>query len=652
MLIAGLCAVAGSTQSVAASRTLHLYNTHTHETLKVTFKRNGRFVPSALRELNRFLRDWRRNEIVKMDPNLFDLLWTVYRQSRARKPIHVVSGYRSPATNNMLRRRSRGVAKFSQHTRGRAIDFHLPGVPMSRVRAAGLRMEVGGVGYYPSARKPFVHLDTGSVRHWPRMSRKQLSRVFPRGRTIHVPRDGKPLRGYKEALARHKRRKSGRTVVATYERPNSANGDLNEHRIIRTPGEGGSSMRAAFAGGNSGKPERARAAKPERVTARRASARVAVTKPVQTAKPASKPASKPSKPTATAKAAKTPPGVKAPVPPAEIATKPVTETVVAPPTPRQRPKSLEKKPAPTPSEIVMARATLPEPAKSAASEQAALAAATAEMRKTVSDDAAPKDTVAEAGIKAADTVAGSTEPAISETAQKPAERPASPEPGTMKVPEPGTMMVAAKPGSIDAANAGSPPAVPQSRSFQTASLTTETGEPAESATALSGIPIPKRRPAYMTAAADNPFALHNLPAPRPETLMAYASPSTATDEALMTARPAQVLPASARRPAAPVKKAASRSPVQSRIEQAWTDPLARFTTAPDRSEPRLLLGKATTRTRVFADLRHPDQRQLQGLIQTPRVFVANSFRFGLFDQPRADQFSGPTVIALSTVRLR
>ena len=632
MLIAGSCIVAGSTQSVAASRTLHLYNTHTHETLKVTYKRNGRFIPSALRELNRFLRDWRRNEIVKMDPNLFDLLWTVYKQSRARKPIHVVSGYRSPATNNMLRRRGRGVAKFSQHTRGRAIDFHLPGVPMSRVRAAGLRMEVGGVGYYPSARKPFVHLDTGSVRHWPRMSRKQLSRVFPRGRTIHVPRDGKPLRGYKEALARHKRRGSGRTVVATYERSNSVNNDRSGNRIIRTPGEGGSSIQSAFAGGSSSTANSARSTEPERVTTARSSARVAATKPVQTAKPASKP----SKPTATAKATKAPPGVKVPVPPAEIAEKPATETVAAPPPPRQRPKSLVKKPAPTPSEIVMARATLPEPAKPTA----ALAAATAEMRKSVTDTGALENKISEAGATTADAVSESRQPAVVETAQLPAMQPKSSEPGTMKAPEPGKLMVAAIPDPAKA-EANTSSLVPQPRSFETASLNTDASAPADTTTAASGVPIPASRPAHMTAAADNPFALHNLPVPRPDTLMAYAPPSTATDEAFMTARPSRALPATARRPVATKKKTVVRSPIQSRIEQAWADPLARFTTAPNRNEPRLLLGEATTRTRVFADLRHPDQRQLQGLIQTPRIFVANSFQAGLFDQPRTASVQRP-----------
>ncbi|MBL6431312.1 MAG: DUF882 domain-containing protein [Alphaproteobacteria bacterium] len=199
----------------AETRTLKLYNTHTHERVSITFKKNGRYLSSGLRELNRFLRDWRRNEITKMDPKLFDLVWEVYQKAGTSKPIHVVSGYRSPATNNMLRRRSRGVAKTSQHTRGRAMDFFIPGVNVSKLRALGLRKEVGGVGYYPTSRTPFVHMDTGSVRHWPRMTRRQLAKVFPRGDTIHVPTDGKKMPRYAEALARKKSGSSRATVVAS-----------------------------------------------------------------------------------------------------------------------------------------------------------------------------------------------------------------------------------------------------------------------------------------------------------------------------------------------------------------------------------------------------------------------------------------------------
>ena len=199
-------AVAGTatlaTSAGAETRTLRMYYTHTKESITVTFKKDGKYVKSGLKKLNRFLRDFRRNEPTRMDPKLFDLVWEVYQKSGCRKPIQVISGYRSPRTNAMLRRRGRKVAKHSQHTRGKALDFSLPGVSVDKLRALGLQAHVGGVGYY---RGSFVHLDTGRVRHWPRMSRRQLSKVFPKGRTLHVPSDGRRMKGYQVASANLKR---------------------------------------------------------------------------------------------------------------------------------------------------------------------------------------------------------------------------------------------------------------------------------------------------------------------------------------------------------------------------------------------------------------------------------------------------------------
>lgn len=194
--------------SLAAAQTkaLKLYYLHTGEKAEIVFKRNGRFDKAGLKKINWFLRDWRRNEPTKMDPNLLDLIWEVYRKTGSRKHIHVISGYRAPASNELLRKRGRGVAKNSQHTRGRALDFFIPGVKLSKLREIGLKMQVGGVGYYPKSGSPFVHMDTGNVRHWPRMSRSQLARVFPDGKTMHVPSDGKPLARYKQAVAEYKRR--------------------------------------------------------------------------------------------------------------------------------------------------------------------------------------------------------------------------------------------------------------------------------------------------------------------------------------------------------------------------------------------------------------------------------------------------------------
>lgn len=184
-----------ATAPAAASgeRTLYLHYTHTGETARITFWRNGHFDQHGLSELNHFLRDWRRNESIAMDPNLFNLIWRVYQEVGATQPINVVSAYRSPATNEMLRSRSSAVAKNSRHTHGQAMDFFIPGIPISKLRAVAMKFQVGGVGYYPSSGSPFVHLDTGNVRAWPRMTRAQLEGLFPDGKTLHLPPDGVPL---------------------------------------------------------------------------------------------------------------------------------------------------------------------------------------------------------------------------------------------------------------------------------------------------------------------------------------------------------------------------------------------------------------------------------------------------------------------------
>jgi uncharacterized protein YcbK (DUF882 family) len=160
------------------TRTLSMHHMHTGEDITITYKRNGRYDDAALQKLNHFLRDWRREEATRMDPQLLDLIWEVYHEVGAKEPIQIVCGYRAPATNAMLRRRSKGVAQFSQHMLGKAIDFYIPGVSLEQIRYAGLRMQRGGVGFYPTSGSPFVHLDTGSVRHWPRMSSDQLARVL------------------------------------------------------------------------------------------------------------------------------------------------------------------------------------------------------------------------------------------------------------------------------------------------------------------------------------------------------------------------------------------------------------------------------------------------------------------------------------------
>lgn len=234
LTVAGVLAT--SMAASAETRSLKLYYIHTKERTEIVFKRNGRYDQAGLQKLNRFLRDWRRNEPTKMDPRLFDLVWEVYQQTNARDYIHVVSAYRSPATNDMLRRTRGGQAKKSQHMLGTAMDFYIPGVKLSRLRDVGMKLQGGGVGYYPKSGSPFIHLDVASVRAWPRMSRQELTRLFPDGKTLHLPPDGKPLPGYKVAMAEYKAR--GGAIVS------SASGGSNSGR------SGGGLLAALFGGGD------------------------------------------------------------------------------------------------------------------------------------------------------------------------------------------------------------------------------------------------------------------------------------------------------------------------------------------------------------------------------------------------------------------
>jgi uncharacterized protein YcbK (DUF882 family) len=236
-----LLGIRGTQNAVANgdTRTITIMHMHTKEETTVTFKQDGRYVSSALEKLNWALRDWRSDEPIRMDPRLFDVVWEVQRQLGSEQPFHVVSAYRSPNTNAMLRRRSRAVAKHSQHMLGKAMDFYLPDVPTARIREIGMRLQRGGVGFYPNAHTPFVHLDVGSVRSWPRMTRDQLVRLFPDQKTVHIPADGHPLAGYELAKAEIL---SGGGAVAGY-----AVADADEGAVQAT---GGKSLWASLFGGD------------------------------------------------------------------------------------------------------------------------------------------------------------------------------------------------------------------------------------------------------------------------------------------------------------------------------------------------------------------------------------------------------------------
>lgn len=222
-LLAGVVALASVglywaprlTAALPQTRTIALHNIHTKETISVEYKKNGQYVPSAMDQINWILRDWRKNEKTRMDPELIDLLWEVHNELGSRQPIHIISGYRSRGTNNMLRATRGGQASQSRHILGKAADVHFPDVPVRRLRYSALVRERGGVGYYPTSAIPFVHIDTDRVRAWPRLPRQELALLFPNGRTQHIPADGKPLTPADVTIARTQN-KDLATQVAAY----------------------------------------------------------------------------------------------------------------------------------------------------------------------------------------------------------------------------------------------------------------------------------------------------------------------------------------------------------------------------------------------------------------------------------------------------
>ncbi len=165
---AGAAAALGGRRAAAASafpaRTLSFKHTHTGESLEVTYCAGGCYLPEELARLDGFLRDFRTGEVKPIDPALLDLLHDLATVLGARAPYHVISGFRSPATNEKLRRESGGVARSSLHMVGKAIDVRLGDVPTAELRDAARAVAGGGVGFYD--RLDFVHLDTGRVRCW------------------------------------------------------------------------------------------------------------------------------------------------------------------------------------------------------------------------------------------------------------------------------------------------------------------------------------------------------------------------------------------------------------------------------------------------------------------------------------------------------
>jgi uncharacterized protein YcbK (DUF882 family) len=144
---------------------LLLYHLHTNERINIVYRRGDTYLPEAVKRLDHFLRDHRTGAVTTLDPKLFDLLSDLTSAvGRAGKEIDIVCGYRTPWSNEFLRRTTSGVAEHSQHMQGEAIDIRIPGVSTVHLRDAALALHRGGVGYYPQSR--FVHVDLGRIRRW------------------------------------------------------------------------------------------------------------------------------------------------------------------------------------------------------------------------------------------------------------------------------------------------------------------------------------------------------------------------------------------------------------------------------------------------------------------------------------------------------
>jgi len=139
-------------------------NQHTGETFSGAYRIGGKYLPDAFEQINSILRDFRTGEVFPVDPRIIDILYMSHRKAGATAPFEILSGYRSPRTNSMLRRHSEGVAQHSLHLTGQAVDVRLPGYSTRKLRNVAVKIRAGGVGYYKNSN--FVHMDTGKVRTW------------------------------------------------------------------------------------------------------------------------------------------------------------------------------------------------------------------------------------------------------------------------------------------------------------------------------------------------------------------------------------------------------------------------------------------------------------------------------------------------------
>ena len=156
--------IASIDSALITERKLTIYNIHSDEYLKTVYWEDDHYIPDALAEINYMFRDRTTGKIKDIHPDLLDLLFEVQQKLGYHKPIHIISGYRTPKANAYLKKTTKGVARNSLHMYGKAVDIRLPGNSLNFVRRAATELRRGGVGYYPHSN--FVHLDIGTVRYW------------------------------------------------------------------------------------------------------------------------------------------------------------------------------------------------------------------------------------------------------------------------------------------------------------------------------------------------------------------------------------------------------------------------------------------------------------------------------------------------------
>jgi uncharacterized protein YcbK (DUF882 family) len=589
----------GHTQTLVANgdtRTLNMIHRHTGEEILVTFKRNGRYDQDALNKINWFLRDWRSDEPTRMDPHLFDIVWEVYRSVGGQSPINVVSAYRSPGTNAMLRRRSRAVAQFSQHINGRAMDFYIPGASMTRVREAGMMLQRGGVGFYPGSANQFVHMDTGSVRHWPKASREYLARLFPDGRTVHIPADGRPLPGFDAALAMVQARGGMASRFYDSRQDEGATFDDSDDRggVVRQRGNSMGLFAGLFGGGNAPREE----AQQRPAIAQRPASRV-TTQPAEAA------------PGIPARAAEPAPAAIAPAAPAP--------TVVATAEPRAG-SPVQLTPA-LPPRMQIAMAPLPLRAPPAATRLRGDGEDAAQVF------AAPLPAARPAIPGATDSVA-----VAALTAPEPLARPEPNRP--MPLPETSQVALAPMPTARPQAIGGSVVAA----AALPALITTgdQRGRPAVAEAAAPGMALAFASPTQRVTLPTNPGSgpQPRVAMPAPVVAARQAEPAVGS-----ASRAPVAAPQLAARPPAPVLRTA----------HAPAAPPALIAPSTDGARGRVVFVRQTTeRSVAVATLSTPDPRQLK-LIEQPSQVVAMTFSQGAPTTVPTQRFAGQAVASLRTV---